>query len=462
MPSGDLVTREVYEELMANTPPGVDDVREYPGRERAIAPDQDTCYLAERGPYVRRSTDRGRTWSQRYYVESVPGWDPVMPGFSAPFGLRARVIELSDGVLVFPIHSMGLPSDAGPDDFANITFVPVLVASEDGGMNWDFRGNIAPPQVGTHFNETEVIETPSGKIVAFLRPTFDDNEDMHIYTATSSDGGRTWSTAKKERVWGYPASPLKMPSGGTLLTYGYRRPDWGIRAVLVDEECTDIDDANELVVRGDGGGRDLGYPQGWLLNDGRAFVSTNFNSPGPTTANPIHLRHHPRGRMRLLFTLSRAGEFRKGLREGRPLQHRRSREGGNPGVGLHRPRGSYAKVSAKGDPLQHRRSAKAGTQGWGSIARARGATQRSPRRETLCNTVVPAKAGIQGWGSPATGNLPTSTPFDSQSRVYAKVASPVAYRIGTMWPCSPRVMKRPSGCIPIDTHRPGPTSVSHG
>ena len=163
MPSGDLVTREVYEELMANTPPGVDDVREYPGRERAIAPDQDTCYLAERGPYVRRSTDRGRTWSQRYYVESVPGWDPVMPGFSAPFGLRARVIELSDGVLVFPIHSMGLPSDADPDDSANITFVPVLVASEDGGMNWDFRGNIAPPQLETHFNETEVIETPSGK-----------------------------------------------------------------------------------------------------------------------------------------------------------------------------------------------------------------------------------------------------------------------------------------------------------
>ena len=49
--------------------------------------------------------------------------------------------------------------------------------------------------------------------------------------------------------------------------------------------------------------------------------------------------------MRLLFTLSGAGEFRKGLREGRPLHNRRSRggravhnrhsgEGRNPGVGL--------------------------------------------------------------------------------------------------------------------------------
>ena len=101
MPSSDIVTREVYEAVHARARSEEDvEVREYPGRERSIAPDQDTYYLAERGPYVRRSTDRGRTWSQRYYVESVPGWSPVLPGFSAPFGLRARVIELSDGTLV--------------------------------------------------------------------------------------------------------------------------------------------------------------------------------------------------------------------------------------------------------------------------------------------------------------------------------------------------------------------------
>ena len=218
MPSGDLITREVYEALRARARSDEDvEVREYPGRERSIAPDQDTYYLAERGPYVRRSTDRGRTWSQRYYVESVPGWGPVMPGFSAPFGLRARVIELGDGTLVFPIHSKGLPSDADPDDPRNRIFAPVLVASEDGGMTWDFRGTIASPQLGTHFNETEVIETPSGDIVAFMRPTFDDSDGMYIYTATSGDGGRTWSPARRENVWGYPTSPLRMPSGRTLL-----------------------------------------------------------------------------------------------------------------------------------------------------------------------------------------------------------------------------------------------------
>ena len=279
MPSSDIITREVYDAVHARARSEEDvEVREYPGRERSIAPDQDPYYLAERGPYVRRSTDRGRTWSQRYYVESVPGWSPVLPGFSAPFGLRARVIELSDGTLVFPIHSKGLARGADLDDPRNRIFSAVLVASEDGGMSWDFRGTIASPQLGTHFNETEVIETPSGDIVAFMRPTFfDDNDSMFIYTTTSEDGGRTWSPARKETVWGYPTSPLRMPSGRTLLTYGYRRPDWGIRAVLANEECTDIDVANELVVRGDGGMRDLGYPQAWLLNDGRAFVSYYFN-----------------------------------------------------------------------------------------------------------------------------------------------------------------------------------------
>ena len=59
-----------------------------------------------------------------------------------------------------------------------------------------------------------------------MRPTFDDNDSMFIYTTTSEDGGRTWSPARKESVWGYPTSPLRMPSGKTLLTYGYRRPDW--------------------------------------------------------------------------------------------------------------------------------------------------------------------------------------------------------------------------------------------
>ena len=50
-----------------------------------------------------------------------------------------------------------------------------------------------------------------------------------------------------------------------------------IRARLIDAECTRIDDAEELVLRDDGGRSDLGYPEGALLDDGTAFVAYYFN-----------------------------------------------------------------------------------------------------------------------------------------------------------------------------------------
>ena len=53
----------------------------------------------------------------------------------------------------------------------------------------------------------------------------------------------------------------------------------GVRARLLDPECTQIDEAEELVVRDDGGTGDLGYPQLALMTDGRAFLAYYFNNP---------------------------------------------------------------------------------------------------------------------------------------------------------------------------------------
>jgi hypothetical protein len=195
-------------------------------------------------------------------------------------GLRARVIELRNGTLLFPVHTKSGGTEESGDDATvsgDRTYGPKAIASQDGGRTWTHRGDIATSQAGPNFDETEVIECPSGKIVAFMRPSFPNNEDMHLYTAVSVDGGASWSPARKHEVWGYPTSPLTMPSGRVLLAYGYRRPPFGIRARLVDAECEDIDQAEELVVRDDGAMRDLGYPQSALLNDGTAFVSYYMN-----------------------------------------------------------------------------------------------------------------------------------------------------------------------------------------
>ena len=101
--------------------------------------------------------------------------------------------------------------------------------------------------------------------------------ELGVWVRRSTDGGKTWSKPERHRLWGYPYTTVRMPSGRVLLAYGYRKEPYGIRARLIDAECARIDEAEELVLRDDGGRSDLGYPEGALLRDGTALVAYYFN-----------------------------------------------------------------------------------------------------------------------------------------------------------------------------------------
>ncbi|MGH8016936.1 MAG: sialidase family protein [Opitutaceae bacterium] len=242
------------------------------------------------GIRVRRSKDRGRTWSPGQWVSPAAGVEPLLPGHPAPLHQRSRIVQLRSGRLVLPAYAYPNPWRA------------LLMASDDGGLTWHLAGEIAGPEDELDvpksvlvdgfiaYNECCVQETPSGKLVAFVRihtgstektqagwPTT-SNPAGRLVTAVSEDGGRTWSKPKLHQLWGYPFSTLSMPSGRILLTYGYRQEPFGVRARLLDPECTLIDEAEELVVRDDGATRDLGYPQGALMNDGKVFLAYYFNN----------------------------------------------------------------------------------------------------------------------------------------------------------------------------------------
>ena len=75
---------------------------------------------------------------------------------------------------------------------------------------------------------------------------------------------------------GHPYHALRLPDDRVLLTYGYRHEPYGIRARVLDPECTDFS-GEEIVLRDDGGGRDLGYCWSCLTADGRALVVYYFN-----------------------------------------------------------------------------------------------------------------------------------------------------------------------------------------
>ena len=233
-------------------------------RQQAFAPVW-SIYAAQSGTYIRRSTDHGRTWSPQFWVSPVEGVPPLLPGMPSPTAIRNPAFVLSDNSLVIPVYYYS----SGP------TGGVYLMESPDGGLTWKLRGVIARRQGNVGFDETVIHECPSKKLVAFMRTS---NAGGFTYTTDSIDGGRTWSAPKKEELWGFPCTTLRMPSGRALVAYGYRRKPFGVRARLLDAECERISDAEELILRDDGGSADLGYPSATLLPDGTALVAYYLNT----------------------------------------------------------------------------------------------------------------------------------------------------------------------------------------
>ena len=118
-------------------------------------------------------------------------------------------------------------------------------------------------------HEPAFYHTPGGKLICFIRTA---GLNDHLVTTESTDNGRTWSAWQERQVTGHPYTPVPLPDGRVLLIYGYRHAPYGIRARLLDPECSDIDTAPEFVIRDDGLGTDLGYPWGTVLADGRMLA----------------------------------------------------------------------------------------------------------------------------------------------------------------------------------------------
>ena len=76
---------------------------------------------------------------------------------------------------------------------------------------------------------------------------------------------------------GHPLNALRLPDNRVLLTYGYRHKPFGIRARILNAECTNFADAPEIVLRDDGVNGDLGYTWPVLLDEKRVLIVYYFN-----------------------------------------------------------------------------------------------------------------------------------------------------------------------------------------
>ncbi|GHB61382.1 sialidase family protein [Persicitalea jodogahamensis] len=223
------------------------------------------------GGYLIRSDDGGISWKGPEYPPHIApevNLDPF--GKPVPAYNRGAMCEGKDGRIFWAV--------AANDSLSPRKTSVHLLISEDKGKHWKYSNSIAVDSLAS-FNETSLYETPKGHLIAFLRTAgLDDQACM----ARSTDGGKTFEPWQKMGFQGHPLHALRLPDNRVLLTYGYRHKPLGIRARVLNAECTDFATAPEIILRDDGGTTDLGYPWAVPLDNKRVLVVYYFNiADGP-------------------------------------------------------------------------------------------------------------------------------------------------------------------------------------
>lgn len=218
------------------------------------------------GGYLVRSVDGGNTWSAPIFPPAAAGETRVdLVGRPLPAYNRGAMCEGRDGRLYWVVAVRGATQ---------------LMVSGDKGATWQDAGVVARDAKAT-FGETSLYETPKGDLVAFMRTGGLDNR---LAIARSSDRGRTFQPWVDAGFQGLPFYALRLPDQRVLLVYGYRTKPFGIRARVLDAECTNAATASEIVLRDDGGTADLGYPWAGVIGKNRVLVVYYFNqADGPRT-----------------------------------------------------------------------------------------------------------------------------------------------------------------------------------
>jgi BNR repeat-like domain len=192
------------------------------------------------------SQDGGRSWSETHRLETAP--------FSGGYGMRGALV-LPNGCLLLPLT-----------DIPNYRQIFVL-RSSDAGRHWD-RPMLAAVKEGSEFEEPHMLRLPSGRLLMLMR----DNGTRRLHRVFSEDEGASWTPPMALPIEGYPPHLLALPDGRILCTYGWRQPDYGIRAAISADGGESWDTERTIRIRGGLPNRDLGYPCTVLDRDGSLFT----------------------------------------------------------------------------------------------------------------------------------------------------------------------------------------------
>jgi len=224
------------------------------------------------GGYLVRSTDGGKSWQGPVYPPHISPEVNYTPfGDGIPAYNRGALCEGKSGRIFWAVAASEY--SAKIDNFNSSVKTSVhLITSDDKGLTWTYRCPVAEDEKVV-FNETSVYETPEGDIVAFLRT---GGFDGQACIARSTDGGKSFKW-ESMGFKGHPLNALRLPDNRVLLTYGYRYHPFGIRARILNAECTDFATSEEFILRDDGGNGDIGYTWPVQLDGNKILVVYYFN-----------------------------------------------------------------------------------------------------------------------------------------------------------------------------------------
>ncbi|MCC6699167.1 MAG: exo-alpha-sialidase [Candidatus Hydrogenedentes bacterium] len=151
---------------------------------------------------------------------------------------------------------------------------PFCARTVNGGKTWDFVSWIAPEPTGYSIMPTTVRLSADGLLTA-VRHREGDHSWLDAFV--SEDRGKTWSFLNKpveDTGEGNPASMIKLKDGRLCITYGYRAAPFSMRARISSDEGKTWGD--EIILRDDGAGRDIGYPRTVQREDGKIVTIYYF------------------------------------------------------------------------------------------------------------------------------------------------------------------------------------------
>lgn len=214
--------------------------------------------------------------ASRFYCSTNRGHDWQGP-FGLPlFGLRgiaARTEYLVEGKEALTLFLTGAKEDGTEGR-------PLCVRTADGARSWQFLSFIGPEPKGYAIMPS-VARWHGTEWTAAIRCR--EGDKGWIETYRSADHGASWKfegIPAPDLGEGNPPSLIALRDGSLCLTYGSRRAPQGIKARLSRDGGKSW--GEEIELRGNAGGRDIGYPRSAQRQDGKVVTVYYFHDQPKT------------------------------------------------------------------------------------------------------------------------------------------------------------------------------------